>query len=200
MRATWSWLGAAGIGAGLMYLFDPQMGRRRRALARDKAVRAWNTTACAIEATSKDVRNRTVGLTEEVRSRFRGNEPVDDPVLEGRIRARLGRALSHPRSIDVTVAGGRVTLAGPILTQEAGGLIAALQGIRGVTEVEDRLERHDEPGDVSGLQGGTVPPDRVVLRGWSPTARLLAGATGGALALFGVRRFVGRGALETPEA
>lgn len=36
---------AAAIGAGLMYLLDPDGGRRRRALARDKAVHLKNTIA-----------------------------------------------------------------------------------------------------------------------------------------------------------
>lgn len=31
----------AGIGALGMYLFDPDRGKRRRTLVRDKAVRAW---------------------------------------------------------------------------------------------------------------------------------------------------------------
>jgi hypothetical protein len=39
---TGAWLLAAGIGAGLMYLFDPQNGRRRRALC---AIRPYTCAA-----------------------------------------------------------------------------------------------------------------------------------------------------------
>lgn len=35
-----AWIGAAGLGAGLMYLSDPDRGKRRRALVRDQAARS----------------------------------------------------------------------------------------------------------------------------------------------------------------
>ena len=43
-KEKWSLVGSAGVGAGLgaglMYLLDPQVGRGRRAVARDKSVSA----------------------------------------------------------------------------------------------------------------------------------------------------------------
>jgi uncharacterized membrane protein len=54
--------------------------------------------------------------------------------------------------------------------------------------VENRLTEHQEPGNIPSLQGG-AERERVfeyLQRNWSPTARLLAGACGGALAIFGI--------------
>ena len=45
-------LGALGAGAALMYLFDPDRGRTRRALMRDKAVGLSNDAKDALERTS----------------------------------------------------------------------------------------------------------------------------------------------------
>jgi hypothetical protein len=55
-------LAGAGIGAGLMYLLDPQMGRRRRALARDKASRLAHEAQEAANVVSRDMTNRAQGL------------------------------------------------------------------------------------------------------------------------------------------
>jgi CBS domain-containing protein len=59
-----------GLGAGLMYLLDPNSGRRRRAKARDKAY-SWSKTA-AEEANRKarHIGNRAAGLMAEARSTF----------------------------------------------------------------------------------------------------------------------------------
>src|SRR5688572_10205744 len=99
---TLCFLAGAGLGAGLMYLFDPQVGRRRRGLVRDKAVSAWHETQDGLQAVGTDMSNRFSGVMAETRSLFR-DEPVDDLRLHDRIRTALGRAISHPRAIDVMV-------------------------------------------------------------------------------------------------
>jgi hypothetical protein len=51
-----------GLGAGLMYVFDPQQGRRRRALARDKVVSLTHKAERAAEVVGRDLKNRAKGL------------------------------------------------------------------------------------------------------------------------------------------
>ena len=58
-------LGGVGLGAALMYMLDPDQGRRRRALARDKIVSASNKTGKAIGKKSRDLRNRAQGVIAE---------------------------------------------------------------------------------------------------------------------------------------
>src|SRR5438094_1429718 len=63
-----TFLKGAAIGAGLMYLFDPSQGRRRRARIRDGAVHAWNETGDTIEGKTRDIANRAQGVLHDVTS------------------------------------------------------------------------------------------------------------------------------------
>jgi hypothetical protein len=62
MDRALSLLAGAGLGAGLMYVFDPRMGRRRRARARDQAVHLAREAREAAEVVGRDFRNRAQGL------------------------------------------------------------------------------------------------------------------------------------------
>jgi hypothetical protein len=181
----------AGVGAGLMFLLDPARGKRRRALLRDQAVHLAHETNAAVGVVSRDLPNRVRGLEERVRDRFSDREVCDDDVLAARVRSHLGRVVSHPHAIAVAASEGHVTLSGPILTAELGRAVDAVRGIRGVVAVDNRLEPHDTPDHVSALQGG-IPRHgaRFALyqEHWSPTARLLTGVAGGALAIYGYAR------------
>jgi uncharacterized membrane protein len=182
----------AGVGAGLMYLYDPQLGRRRRALTRDKFIHLTHRINDAIDVTSRDLTNRALGVWAEMRSCLT-SEGVSDEVLAERVRSKLGGLISHPSAVEVNAEQGHVTLSGPVLRDEANGLLKGVASVRGVREVNDRLALHDEPGEVSALQG---QPARklsgqqwdVMQRHWSPTTRLLIGAAGGAMATYGAGR------------
>lgn len=175
----------AGIGATLMYFFDPDRGRRRRALVRDQAAHAGHRMQGAVEAGARDLRNRAQGYGASMRSL---SEPPSDQVLEERVRARIGRVVSHPSSVEVKATQGRITLSGPVLAHEVGLLIDHVLDVPGVQDVENRLEVHREPGNVPGLQG--EPRRRVTLAegNWPPSARLVGAIGGGATALYGFAR------------
>lgn len=179
-----------GLGAGLTYFFDPQRGRRRRASVRDTMTHVAHVTGNAVGKTSRDVSNRVRGFVSEVPRTFKG-ATVSDEVLVERVRAKLGRVISHPRAIGVTAVQGRVTLSGLILSSEVDRLLKAVSAGRGVAGIENRLEAHEDATDIPSLQGGTLrsgETSEFMQTTWSPTARLLAGVAGGALALYGMRR------------
>jgi hypothetical protein len=54
-----------------MYMYDPQLGRRRRAVARDKLIHVGYGIDDAVDVTSRDLRNRSVGLLAAMRSVLR---------------------------------------------------------------------------------------------------------------------------------
>lgn len=179
-----------GVGAGLMYFLDPERGRRRRALVRDQITHSANISADAVGATGRDLTHRATGAVARVRGSWRRG-PVDDAVLIERVRAQLGRWVSHPRAIDVEAVDGCVTLHGPILQAEVKPLLQAVARVRGVCDVVNALEEHKDAENVPSLQGGSTPhipqPD-IWQREWSPTTRLAVGTTGAALAGYGASR------------
>lgn len=190
MNKATSWLYGAGIGAGLMYIFDPDRGRRRRALVRDQVVHTWRSTGELMDKAMRDLQNRTRGLAAETKARLSG-EQVFDEVLAERVRSALGRAVSHPGAISVTVDQSRVILSGPILAREVDRLLAAVAAVSGVTQVENRLDVHQQAGDIPGLQGGGGQPEAQVefmQENWTPALRLLAGLGGGILTIWSLMR------------
>jgi hypothetical protein len=57
----------SGLGAGLMFLLDPNTGRRRRALASEKAGAYLRDAEEVVEKKVRHLRNRAQGLAAEVR-------------------------------------------------------------------------------------------------------------------------------------
>ena len=147
-----SLLSGMAIGAALALAFDSEEGNRRRALIRDTMRRGTRLTGNAIDAAMRDVRNRARGLAAVTCDRFL-QEEVDDPRLIERVRARVGRACSHPHAVGVYVHDGEVTLTGPVLADEVSSLLIAAASVRGVHAVVNELEPHDSPEGVPSLQG-----------------------------------------------
>ena len=181
-------IGGIGLGAGMMYAFDPARGRRRRALARDKATHLWHAERDVVEKGMRDIRHRAEGAAAGLRKRMQRDDDVPDRILEERVRAAIGRAVSHPGAIDVSCKDGRAILAGPVLAHEVHELIDVVQNVPGVREVSDELSRHDVPDDVPGLQGAPHKPERHIWRreAWPPALRVIAGGAGLWLGTYGL--------------
>jgi uncharacterized membrane protein len=180
---------AAGAGAAMMYLLDPARGRRRRRLLADKVVHVVHVARDAAETTGRDLSNHARGLKATVRRPLDDGE-ADDAIIRERVRAELGRVVSHPGAIEVSVDQGLVTLAGAVLTDEAESLVSCVRKVRGVSDVEDQLDRYDKPGNVPALQGESrVARRKLELQqeNWTPAARLLIGVAGGLLVAWATR-------------
>jgi len=172
--------GAVLLGAGLMFFLDPVRGRKRRARMNEAMAHAERHERELFGKASRDARHRAHGLVERVK--HRPSPDVPDQVIESRVRACLGRAVSHASALDVVVDGGRVTLRGPVLAHEADFTVRAVHRVPGVHHVVDQLERHDKPGTIPALQG----QGRAQRRAWSPTAQVAATAAGSLLFLYGM--------------
>jgi uncharacterized membrane protein len=185
-----------------MYVFDPFIGRRRRAIFRDKMIRLGHKTSDAVEVTSRDLKNRVLGVAAQARGCILKKEDVSDEQLEQRVRSKLGGWTSHPGSIEVRAEGGKVIVSGPILAHEVNHLLKRLASVRGVRSIENRLEPHERADSIPGLQGrgGWLKSGEqldVTQANWSPTTRLFAGTLGAGVAVYGAKRLSGFGAALT---
>lgn len=172
-------LGGLGIGMLAGYLLDPQRGRRRRALVGDKITSATRRLPDAVGVTARDLSNRARGAWAEATRLFSSDNPSDQ-VVEARVRAQMGRVISHPHAVHVAARNGNVTLSGVILARELPALIKCVTGVPGVNTVDSQLQEYNSPEGIPSLQGGSLREERseFMQQNWSPAARVAAGAAG----------------------
>ena len=183
---------AAGAFAGInaMYFFDPERGRRRRALARDKTFHLLRDSERTFDRGVRDFANRVQGaLCQAVGVMV--PRAIPDEILVERVRTRLGRLLTHPGSVEVRAEQGRITLTGVALIHEMPRLMLAIRCIPGVVSVENRIAAYNRANHVQNLQGRhRVPANEFeLLRDrWTPSTRFALGTAGAAIALYGLQR------------
>jgi uncharacterized membrane protein len=168
---------AAGVGAAVEYVFDPGRGHARRAKVRDKAVHAVAVLNNGRRVLGRDMAGRGRGVVAGARYLVAGRN-VEDDVLRERVRAELGRRVSHPHAVGVDVADGVVTLTGDVLAGEDQRARRALRRVPGVRQVVGDWTAHTDTTGVSALQGegrARVPTVELMQEQWSPTARFLMG-------------------------
>jgi hypothetical protein len=191
MHKTLSFIGGASLGAGLMFILDPDRGKRRRALIRDKSVRWSRKTRAMAGSTSRDLRNRVKGMTASWKSWVKPDHPVSDQRLLERVRSKLGMVSRHSAAIEVSIDNGVVTLRGPVLQDEVEGIISAISRIQGVVRIENRLQPH-QMSDIPALLGAGQRRQgsrfAFFQSHWSPTARLFSALMGTAALLYGLRQ------------
>lgn len=158
------------MGAGLMYFLDPQLGRRRRAVARDKSYHYTKVGRSVFSKASRDFNHRLHGRMAENRLTHR-NEMVPDDILVERIRSKIGRVVSHPRAIHLECKNGHVVLSGAILASEVADCLSTVNRVRGVHYVTNRLSVYSHPGDVPSLQGGIAPKPQPRVNSMFPLIR-----------------------------
>jgi len=147
MHKGLSAMSGAVAGLGMMYFLDPDKGRRRRAVIRDKAKRFWRMSGRAlgraVNKRSRDLTNRARGVIAEIQG-SPGTKEVSDDVLADQVRSEMGHVVSHPGTIQVTADQGLVTLVGSVPESELKRLLRRISSVSGVSEVQNRLSIEKE--------------------------------------------------------
>ncbi|HET7611864.1 MAG TPA: BON domain-containing protein [Rhodanobacteraceae bacterium] len=145
---------AFAAGAFAMYMLDPETGRRRRAMVRDKAVAAGHDAQRLARGASRRTSDKLRGAAAEMRSQM-GDATPGDRQLHERIRSELGRLVGQPGQVEARVNDGLVTLSGSVQSAEMDRLIAAVSAIPGVRHVDNRLSVGAMPSGAPGSQPPT---------------------------------------------
>jgi osmotically-inducible protein OsmY len=131
-------------GAMLAYFFDPENGRRRRALARDRIpalFRSASKKAGNATAQASAMKQKATHLEEEEKPQ------PDDVTLARKVESEIFRDADVPKGrINVNAENGKVVLRGEVEEPE---LIKDLEQrtkkVQGVQEVENLLHVPDSP-------------------------------------------------------
>lgn len=154
MRMTNAWLTGVGLGASAALLLDPQRGRRRRALVRDKAVHLGTAGRHSAGKTWRDLRNRTVGIGHVGRRRLRERDLSMPSLSRDRPqRQRIDVLQNHwAPATRMLVGGVGLALCGVALSRR--GPLRAVLGLEGLA----LLARSTANRPFSELLGGPEAP------------------------------------------
>ena len=136
-------LGAIAAGALAMYYLDPELGAQRRRLLAE-LVRS------GLPQERRHARQRPRAYHQVTRA-----DPQSDADLRDQIQTRLGRLVSYPGAIDVSVSDGMVRLGGRILAKEREGLLQQVQQMPGVQKLVNAMTSLDDPQDMGRRE---LPP------------------------------------------
>jgi hypothetical protein len=136
------------IGAGLMYLFDAANGRRRRHVARDRALASLRRTGERLEGYGRLTGATAYGLVQRIAHAPGAERPaVSDEALADRVRSEAfrDRDLSAGQ-VNVNVEEGAVVLRGQLdRPEQIREVEAAVRAVEGVDEVKSYLHLPHTP-------------------------------------------------------
>jgi osmotically-inducible protein OsmY len=138
----------AAAGAAIAYFLDPDNGRRRRALARDRGAAFVRQTGRRFGRMQRAAQAEAYGLTKKAQHLREEPKPTpDDATLAHKVETEIFRDIDVPKGqINVNAENGTVVLRGEVGTPE---MIRDLEDrarkVQGVEEVENLLHLPGTP-------------------------------------------------------
>ena len=128
-------------GAAGAFFLDPQSGRRRRNVTRDRALGMLRRVSGRAESAGRGVATEAYGVSQKVQHRQEEPKTYDDATLAQKVQSEIFREADVPKGkVDVNAAEGVVELRGEVDSQALiDDLVAKTRKVQGVREVENLL-------------------------------------------------------------
>lgn len=133
-----SWFGASALGATTMYLVDPEQGRRRRAMVRDRVAAGFRAGFRGLGRRARATAADTYGVAQQIQHVKPEEWSVpNDATLAQRVESELFRDAEIPKGqINVNAEAGIVVLRGelerPEQIRSIEQAVSSMPGVRGV--------------------------------------------------------------------
>jgi osmotically-inducible protein OsmY len=135
-------LSLIGLGAALTYFFDPDQGRRRRAMTRDRVAGMFRRTARRGERLGRAASAEAYGVAQKAKHLEEEPKPQpDDVTLARKVETEIFRDADVPKGqINVNAENGKIVLRGEVGQPEMiRDLEERARSVQGVHEVENLL-------------------------------------------------------------
>jgi osmotically-inducible protein OsmY len=143
----WSYVLAGAAGAAIAYLFDPDRGKRRRNMARDRSLAFLRHQGMRLSRSGRRAAGAAYGITQEVAHAPDIREALDDATLARKVESEVFRDPTIPKgSINVNVVDGVVVLRGELhRPEQINEIEAAVRRIPDVIDVQNLLHLPGQP-------------------------------------------------------
>ena len=137
----------AAIGAAIAFFFDPQSGRRRRKVTRDRVQWMFGGTGRQAAQIGRGVAAEATGRAQKAQHVREEPKEFDDITLARKVETEIFRDADVPKGqINVNAVEGVVELRGEVDSQEMiDQLVAKTRNMQGVRNVENHLHLTNTP-------------------------------------------------------
>jgi osmotically-inducible protein OsmY len=139
------------LGAAIAYLFDPQSGRRRRALLRDKSAAYVRKSGRETARAGRALAAEAYGVSQKAQHLKEEPKEYDDVTLAQKVQSEIFRDAEVPKGqINVNAEDGIVVLRGEVERPELmETLVERTRNVQGVRDVQNLMHLPGTPAPTS---------------------------------------------------
>src|SRR5436305_2955191 len=138
---------AGAAGAAAAYIFDPQLGRSRRAKAKDMLFARARKTARGVDSQARYAAGTATGAAKRATGSGSGTSELENTALARKVESVIFRPEDAPKGrVSVNAEGSVIFLRGEVETHDQiEALVRGAEGVEGVSEVRNLMHLPGEP-------------------------------------------------------